>query len=108
MQCRVPSAASPISSPESLRSSPLQTSSKVRVPGISFDTIRTTHEVTAALSEFLYGQGALSPSRPFVPNGLRARLCETGHEASILAIRSRGTHQPEIDNMLPIHGKICD
>ncbi len=41
--------------------------------GISFDTIRTTHEVTAALSEFLYGQGALSPEQTIRPKRTKSQ-----------------------------------
>ena len=67
MQCRVPLAASPISSQDLLHSFPLQTSSKARVRGSALTSIRTSHEVTAALSEFLYGQGALSPEQTFRP-----------------------------------------
>jgi hypothetical protein len=39
--------------------------------GLSFDVIRTTHEITASLSEFLFRQGGLAPEQVLHPRRLR-------------------------------------
>ena len=39
--------------------------------GLTFDTIRTTREVAASLSEFLSERGALSPEKALRPRRLR-------------------------------------
>ena len=39
--------------------------------GLTFDTIRTTREIAASLSEFLFERGALSPERAIRPRRLR-------------------------------------